>query len=79
MNDKYNKTITKGHDYKVIVDVYDVLDAFDVRCPALQHLTKKALNAGVRGHKDKLTDLDDIIDSAVRAKELEIQRQNKEV
>ena len=76
-DDKYNKTVTKGHGYKMILDVYDVLDAFEVKCPALQHLAKKALNAGNRGHKDTLTDIDDIIASALRAKELEIQRQFK--
>jgi len=58
-------------EYKgITLDVYDVLKAFDVRCPALQHLIKKALKAGGRGHKDLTTDLDDIIASAIRAKEL---------
>ena len=64
---KYSKEIKKG----VYVDVYDVLKAFQVTNPALQHLVKKALQAGNRGHKDLMTDLQDIIDSAVRAKELE--------
>ena len=54
-----------------IGDVYDVLKAFEVTNPALQHLIKKALKVGKRGHKDIETDLQDIIDSAVRAKELE--------
>ena len=54
-----------------IGDVYDVLKAFEVTNPALQHLIKKALKVGNRGHKDIETDLQDIIDSAVRAKELE--------
>lgn len=54
-----------------IGDVYDVLKAFEVTNPALQHLIKKALKVGKRGHKDLETDLQDIIDSAVRAKELE--------
>ena len=54
-----------------IGDVYDVLKAFEVTNPALQHLIKKALKVGNRGHKDIATDLQDIIDSAVRAKELE--------
>lgn len=62
---KYNRTC-KG----VTIDVYDVLKAFEVKCPALQHLIKKALCAGLRGHKDISTDLQDIIDSAIRAKEL---------
>lgn len=55
----------------VQVDVYDVLQAFDVTNPALQHLIKKALCVGIRGHKTKQQDLQDIIDSAIRAKELE--------
>jgi len=72
---KYNKLFTNKDGESIILDVYDVLEGFDVRCPALQHLTKKSLNIGTRGHKDILTDLDDIIASALRAKELEIQRQ----
>ena len=63
---KYTKTI-RG----VSVDVYDVLQAWGVSNPALQHLIKKALQCGRRGHKDNAQDLQDIIDSAIRAKELE--------
>ena len=68
--------IAKSSKYHVTVatkciDVYDVLKAFNVTNPALQHLIKKALKVGKRGHKDIETDLQDIIDSAVRAKELE--------
>jgi len=63
---KYTKTI-RG----VPVDVYDVLQAWGVSNPALQHLIKKALQCGQRGHKDNAQDLQDIIDSAIRAKELE--------
>lgn len=55
----------------VQVDVYDVLQAFNVTNPALQHLIKKALCVGIRGHKTKQQDLQDIIDGAIRAKELE--------
>lgn len=66
MNNKYQREIKPG----VFVDVYDVLKAFDVTNPALQHLVKKALAVGQRGHKDAAEDLQDIIDSAVRAKEL---------
>ncbi|MGL5485871.1 MAG: hypothetical protein ACRDC6_06225 [Shewanella sp.] len=63
---KYTKQI-RG----VSIDVYDVLKAWGVTNPALQHLIKKALQCGERGHKDAQQDLQDIIDSAVRAKELE--------
>ncbi|MGL5529085.1 MAG: hypothetical protein ACRDCI_12070 [Plesiomonas shigelloides] len=63
---KYTKQI-RG----VSIDVYDILKAWGVTNPALQHLIKKALQCGERGHKDAQQDLQDIIDSAVRAKELE--------
>ena len=63
---KYTKQI-----HGVSVDVYDVLMAWGVTNPALQHLIKKALQCGKRGHKDNQQDLQDIIDSAIRAKELE--------
>lgn len=67
-SNKYLREIKSG----VMVDVYDVLVAWNVRNPALQHLIKKALQAGNRGHKDLETDMQDIIDSAIRAKELEV-------
>ena len=54
----------------VWVDVYDVLLAWGVTNPAYQHLIKKALKPGNRGHKDLMTDAQDIIDSAVRGKQL---------
>ena len=63
---KYHREIKPG----VIVDVYDVLQAWRVDNPALQHLIKKALQAGQRGHKSRDEDLKDIVDSAVRAREL---------
>lgn len=64
---KYQREIKPG----VWVDVYDVLNAWKVTNPALQHLLKKALQPGERGHKDLETDLKDIIASAQRAYELE--------
>ena len=67
IKNKYHREIKPG----VFVDVYDVLKAWDVKNPALQHLIKKALQPGERGHKDLQQDLDDIVASALRAKELE--------
>ena len=64
-NPKYNKQVPA-----TTIDVYDVLVAFKVTNPALQHLIKKALQVGNRGHKSAEQDYDDIIASAVRAKEL---------
>ena len=55
----------------VTIDVYDVLKAFEVTNPALQHLIKKALCAGLRGHKDKEQDLLEVLASAKRAIDLE--------
>ncbi|EOV2798911.1 hypothetical protein [Salmonella enterica] len=69
-NNKYHREIKPG----VFVDVYDVLKAWDVRNPALQHLIKKALAVGQRGHKDAAEDLQDIVDSALRARELDSSR-----
>jgi hypothetical protein len=64
---KYHREIKPG----VWIDVYDVLRAWRVLNPALQHLVKKSLQPGERGHKTLEQDLDDIIVSANRAKELE--------
>lgn len=63
---KYHREIKPG----VWVDVYDVLAAWSVTNPALQHLIKKALQPGERGHKDVEQDLQDILHSAKRAIEL---------
>lgn len=63
---KYNRAC-KG----VTLDVYDVLAAFNVTNPALQHLVKKALCAGLRGAKDRKQDIEEVLESAKRAIELE--------
>lgn len=66
-HNKYHREIMAG----CWVDVYDVIKAWGVTNPALQHLIKKALQTGERGHKDRAEDLKDILDSAKRAIELE--------
>jgi hypothetical protein len=72
---KYQRTICEaGTTNSLTVDVYDVLEAFKVTCPALQHLAKKALCVGIRGHKDTEQDLKDIIASAQRALQLHYNR-----
>ena len=63
---KYTREIKPS----VFVDVYDVLRAFNVTDPCLSHLAKKALCAGLRGHKDRLEDLKDIKKSIERAIEM---------
>lgn len=49
------------------VDVYAVLVAFDVRCPARQHAIKKLLCAGIRGKGDAVQDLTEARDALDRA------------
>lgn len=48
------------------IDVYDVLVAWDVRNPAIQHAIKKLLQPGNRGHKDTIQDLAEAIQSIER-------------
>ena len=64
---KYLRTITTSNG-EGDVDVYDVLYAFDVANPAMQHAIKKMLCAGRRGHKDYLQDIDEAIQALERAK-----------
>ena len=52
------------------VDVYDVLRAFKVTCPARQHAIKKLLAAGERGPKETAQDLEEARQSVVRAQEI---------
>lgn len=52
------------------VDVYCVLDAFEVTCPARQHAIKKILCAGLRGKGSEKQDLEESIDALRRAIEL---------
>ena len=53
------------------VDVYSVLEAFDVRCPARQHAIKKLLCAGQRGKGDVVQDLIEARDGVSRAVDME--------
>jgi hypothetical protein len=48
-------------------DVYRVLRAFGVTCPAVQHAVKKLLMPGQRGAKDKLQDLEEALWSVSEA------------
>jgi len=64
---KYHREIKKG----VMVDVYDVLNAFEVINPAMQHALKKMLAPGKRGAKDTIQDMKEAIQSIERAIELE--------
>ena len=74
---KYDREVIGLCGKRVVVDVYRVLDAFGVTDPAMQHLIKKALCAGLRGHKNTATDLKDILHSAHKALELFEQKEAK--
>lgn len=65
---KYVKTIYGLCGTPVEIDVYRVLDAYPTGDSALDHAVKKALNAGNRGHKDKITDYKNIEESARKAR-----------
>ena len=69
-NPTYVQRSVDGNEIEedVIIDVYDVLDAFDVSNPATAHAIKKLLCTGSRGAKDWETDLQEAIDSLERAK-----------
>ena len=71
---KYHREIIGLCGNKVTVDVYRVLDAFKTNDPVLDHLIKKALCAGSRGHKDKMTDYQNILESAQKAVDLQKQK-----
>ena len=65
------QTLPEGHaGAAVIVDVYDVLRAGDVTCPAIQHAIKKLLQPGQRGSKSAAQDLREAIGSIERAIQL---------
>lgn len=65
---KYLRDIPLTHDG--LVDVYAVLIAFEVNCPARQHAIKKLLCAGIRGKASNLQDLEEARDAISRAIEL---------
>ena len=53
-----------------ILDVYRVLELFDVYNPCLQHAIKKLLCAGQRGAKDTEKDIQEAIDTLIRYKQM---------
>jgi hypothetical protein len=68
---KLNRFILKHvgeSEVEIVIDVYDVLNAFPSGCPPIDHAIKKLLCTGSRGAKDWETDLQEAIDSLERAK-----------
>lgn len=73
---KYHRRIhsVESLTESTVVDVYCVLDAYDVRCAARAHAIKKLLCSGIRGKGDTMQDLSEARDAVTRAMELEEQR-----
>jgi hypothetical protein len=74
MNIKYN------HYYKDVrhldaVDVYRVLELFNVTDPCLQHAIKKLLCAGNRGAKDEERDVNEAIDTLGRYQDMKVEEE----
>lgn len=60
----------KDVSYLDYIDVYRVLDLFEVTNPAVAHAVKKLLVAGNRGTKDQDKDIQEAIDSLLRYQEM---------
>ena len=73
---KYHRQIRPviGNTDGTVVDVYCVIEAFAVSCPARQHALKKILCSGIRGKNDSVQDLIEARDAVERAITLERQR-----
>ena len=54
-----------------MIDVYRVIDLWEIKHPALQHALKKVLAAGKRGAKDEAKDVQEAIDSLERWKQMQ--------
>lgn len=63
---------------RIEVDVYAILEGFEVTCPAIQHAVKKLLFAGNRGKGSKLDDLKGALAAINRAIDLQEVRENGE-
>lgn len=66
---KYLRSIKLTEDGRV--DVYAVLEAFEVTSQPIGHAIKKLLCAGVRGKGDRRQDISEARDALTRALELE--------
>ena len=65
-SNKYMREVLPG----IWIDVYDVIEAFNVSDGGMQHAIKKMLAAGQRGHKNEATDRKDILASVKRSNEI---------
>ena len=59
------------------IDVYRVLDLFNVSNPCVQHAVKKLLCSGQRGVKDTRQDVQEAVTSLVRYLEMQTEDETK--
>ena len=64
---KYHRICNKN-----VIDIYDVMDMYDVASQPVGHAIKKLLMSGQRGYKDKVQDLEEALQAIQRAIELEM-------
>lgn len=74
---KYLRSMRSAVDPNVViqVDIYNVLVAFNVTCPAIAHCIKKLLAPGQRGKGSVLSDLQGALAALRRAIELQQERE----
>lgn len=72
-NEHYFKDVT----HLKTIDVYRVLDLFNVTNPCVQHAVKKLLCSGQRGVKDTRQDVQEAITSLVRCLEMQTEDETK--
>ena len=71
-----------GHYFKDVsylkkIDVYRVIDLWEITDPALQHALKKVLAAGKRGAKNQSQDVAEAIDSLVRFQDMQTENSQR--
>ena len=67
----------KNVEHLKTIDVYRVLDLFNVVNPCVQHAVKKLLCKGTRGVKDERRDVEEAVSSLVRCLEMQTEDEKK--
>ena len=80
--DKEDKQQKHSHYKKDVrhlnyIDVYRIIDLYELHDPCFQHALKKILVPGARGHKDLTKDINDIIDTMQRKLEMIAENEKK--
>ena len=80
--DKEDKQQKHSHYKKDVrhldyIDVYRIIELYELHDPCFQHALKKILVPGARGHKDLTKDINDIIDTMQRKIEMMAENEKK--